>query len=760
MKILILASNPRKDLNLDREIRDLKDVIERSRSVPSGISRNLQQLEVVDELAVRVGDLQNFLFKHQPQIVHFCGHGSGTEGLVFEGNEGEEQWVRADALAGLFGFFPGVSCVLLNACYSEAQADAIVTHIDYVIGMRQTIRDDAAIAFSKGFYRALGYNFSIEQSYGVGCNAIQLEISGSSKRNSPTRSTVSEQERRAEVVNAIATTLLKEHEKPILKKKATLSGDAGFVSAEMRVAIQVEVDKALEEEDSSLREYREQVQDYLSDRQLSDAERFFLDQLRDDLGLSVEETEAIIQQELAPIQEAQQAYARRLTGLIAAGFDPLDATIQRELKKFQERRNLTDAEVAEISQPIFAAAEAEHRSSLEQQAAQEQQEQEEKQHRYRQELLRATQAAYPIADSIRLALKSFQQQIGLSDAAAAAIEQPIIERLEAEHQERLRQRDIDRLRREAEERQCREQAEAQRREEEAKRRPQLRSFEFQIATIDIESTGLFGNKKIIKTNQRRGQAEFFAEALSNTVTLEMVSILGDTFMMGSPNSELERSNSESPQHRVTIAPFYMGKFAVTQAQWKAIASLPKVNRDLNADPSNFKGSDRPVEKVSWEDAIEFCDRLSRKTGKKYRLPSEAEWEYACRAGTTTPFHFGETIATDLANYDGNSTYGEGVKGEYRKQTIAVGSFPPNAFGLYDMHGNVQEWCADYYHDSYQGAPTDGSAWVEGSRSRVLRGGSWYYFPRNCRSAYRNRYTPGYRSIGIGFRVVVAPRGLT
>ena len=123
---------------------------------------------------------------------------------MFEGNEGEEQWLRAEALSGLFQFFPGVSCVLLNACYSEAQADAIVTHIDYVIGMRQTIRDDAAIAFSKGFYRALGYDCSIEQSYGVGCNAIQLEISGSSKRKSPERSTVSEQRRRMEVVEAAA----------------------------------------------------------------------------------------------------------------------------------------------------------------------------------------------------------------------------------------------------------------------------------------------------------------------------------------------------------------------------------------------------------------------------------------------------------------------------------------------------------------------------------------------------------------------------
>ena len=149
MKILILASNPRKDLNLDREIRDLRNVIE--------ASRNRQEFEVEDALAVRVGDLQDLLFKHKPQIVHFCGHGSGQQGLVFEGNDGGEQWVRAEALSELFRLFSkNVGCVLLNACYSEEQANAIVNHIDYVIGMNQEIRDDAAIAFSKGFYRALG----------------------------------------------------------------------------------------------------------------------------------------------------------------------------------------------------------------------------------------------------------------------------------------------------------------------------------------------------------------------------------------------------------------------------------------------------------------------------------------------------------------------------------------------------------------------------------------------------------------------------
>jgi hypothetical protein len=214
-KILILASNPRKDLNLDREIRDLRRVIE--------TSRLREDFEVVDELAVRVGDLQELMLKHQPQIVHFCGHGGGEKGLVFESDVGREHLVRTEALSNLFRLLSrNVECVLLNACYSEEQADAIVTHINYVIGMNQEIRDDAAIAFAKGFYRALGYDCAIEEAYEFGCNAIQLEISGSSV----VRSAVSEAQRKLEVIDALANTPIPEHLKPILKKKATLTSDA------------------------------------------------------------------------------------------------------------------------------------------------------------------------------------------------------------------------------------------------------------------------------------------------------------------------------------------------------------------------------------------------------------------------------------------------------------------------------------------------------------------------------------------------------
>jgi formylglycine-generating enzyme required for sulfatase activity len=260
-------------------------------------------------------------------------------------------------------------------------------------------------------------------------------------------------------------------------------------------------------------------------------------------------------------------------------------------------------------------------------------------------------------------------------------------------------------------------------------------------------------------------AQYFIEDLGNGIQLEMVMIPGGSFMMGSPETEEDSNDYERPQHQVTIKAFCLGKYQVTQAQWKAVAAFPQVNRELKPDPSRFKGdgstsltNHRPVEKVSWEDAVEFCDRLSRHTKRQYRLPSEAEWEYACRAGTTTPFHFGETITTDLANYNGKSTYGDGVEGINRGETTEVGSFGvANNFGLYDMHGNVWEWCQDSWHSNYKGAPTDGSAWLdneESSNRKLLRGGSWYKLPGNCRSAYRY-----YSSLGndlnfsIGFRVV-------
>ncbi|MEM1370283.1 MAG: formylglycine-generating enzyme family protein, partial [Cyanobacteria bacterium P01_H01_bin.15] len=220
------------------------------------------------------------------------------------------------------------------------------------------------------------------------------------------------------------------------------------------------------------------------------------------------------------------------------------------------------------------------------------------------------------------------------------------------------------------------------------------------------------------------------------------------------------TNVERPQHQVSVSEFFLGKYPVTQAQWRVVAALLKVKRDLKPKPSNFKGDDLPVEQVSWWDAAEFCDRLSSKTSRDYRLPSEAEWEYACRAGTTTPFYFGATISPEIANYRCNYSYAKGSKGEYREKTTEVGNFPPNSFGLFDMHGNVWEWCLGHWYQSYNGAPTNSSHRLSDDENprRVIRGGSWLDIPDNCRSACRINYSPGVDNSIVGFRVVCgAPR---
>jgi formylglycine-generating enzyme required for sulfatase activity len=268
---------------------------------------------------------------------------------------------------------------------------------------------------------------------------------------------------------------------------------------------------------------------------------------------------------------------------------------------------------------------------------------------------------------------------------------------------------------------------------------------FRTQTVTLDRQGNIAERRTI-------EAEYFTESV-NGVSIDMVAIPGGRFWMGSPENEAGRDSDEGPQREVSVAPFFMSKFEVTQAQWRAVAQLPQINRRLDPDPSHFKGDNRPVESVSWDEAQEFVARLSRATGKAYRLPSEAEWEYAARAGTTTPFAFGETLSSEVANYNGDYTYGNGQKGVDREETVDVGSFPPNAWGLYDLHGNVWEWNEDSYHDSYNGAPTDGTAWIDNStENKLLRGGSWNGNPKSCRSAYRDDHTRDARINLIGFRL--------
>ena len=249
--------------------------------------------------------------------------------------------------------------------------------------------------------------------------------------------------------------------------------------------------------------------------------------------------------------------------------------------------------------------------------------------------------------------------------------------------------------------------------------------------------------------------------LGDAIPLQMLLIPGGSFLMGSPEDEPERSNREGPQHEVAVPEFFMGRYPVTQAQWRAVAAMPEVEQEMETDPSAFKGADRPVERVNWYDAVEFCARLSAYTGRPYRLPSEAEWGYACRAGTTTPFYYGETLTADVANYVATATYNNGPQGKYQQETTLVDNFGiANTYGLCDMHGNVWEWCQDIEHDNYERAPTDGSAWITDGddSSRILRGSSWLNNPEYCRSAHRISNPPSNSYSSFGFRVVSAPPG--
>ncbi len=290
-------------------------------------------------------------------------------------------------------------------------------------------------------------------------------------------------------------------------------------------------------------------------------------------------------------------------------------------------------------------------------------------------------------------------------------------------------------------------------------KPRLRTIAVDFAVVDEKGAGLPTEK---------AAASVFTEALAPGVGLDMVAIPGGAFIMGSPRYEPERRPNEGPQHTVTLSPFSIGAGPITQAQWAAVATAHPEKAALDPFPSFFKGNNLPVETITWNEADEFCRRLAEMTGRGYRLPTEAEWEYACRAGSAGPFNVGPTITTDLANYcgaggavcgknDGKSiasdvydgvtydsaAYDQGPVGTFRGKTTIPGTFPANRFGLYDMHGNVWEYCLDTASPTYVDAPVDGSANISGppGSDRILRGGSWSHNPAICRSAYRDAISP-------------------
>jgi formylglycine-generating enzyme required for sulfatase activity len=271
---------------------------------------------------------------------------------------------------------------------------------------------------------------------------------------------------------------------------------------------------------------------------------------------------------------------------------------------------------------------------------------------------------------------------------------------------------------------------------------------FAFETVKTNDLG-----EVIKRTKKH--AFYYTENLGNDVGIDMVYIPAGSFMMGTSEEESNKALDrrtiplEKPQHLVNIPAFYMAKYPTTQEQYQAI---------MGENPSNFRGINLPVEQVTWKKAKEYCQNLINKTDKPYVLPSESQWEYACRSGTNTLFYFGDVITTDLANYNGKFSYERYPSGVNREQTTSVDTFPPNSFGLYDLHGNISQWCADTWHVNYEGAPTDERPWVDDLPSwsfgdyyyHVLRGGSWFVGLSGCHCA--NRTTGSQIPSIVGFRI--------
>jgi formylglycine-generating enzyme required for sulfatase activity len=463
--------------------------------------------------------------------------------------------------------------------------------------------------------------------------------------------------------------------------------------------------------------FRRLVEQVARRGEISTLRREVLRVKQQDLGLTDEVAETIINSVLEPFRR-RLANLEKFRTALREEVDkqyPLASQQETDLRDWQRQvLGLADEDVVEIWQEITAEKAGEYQAKLKQQEA---------------EVLRQRQEAEQLKREQEAEEKLRQQE-------AERKQQQEAEKIRQEQEaEKKRQQETERLQQETEQKRQQEAAAQKQQAEFANLHLPLQPFEFDVVGLDAKG-------KEISRNRR--QALYFAETLGQGIELEMVAIPGGTFLMGSPKGE--GYANEKPQHSVTVQPFLMGKYPVTQAQWRAVAALPKINRDLDPDPSNFKGEQRPVERVSWYDAIEFCKRLSKQTGRNYRLPSEAEWEYACRAGTTTPFHFGLALTCEVCNCK-------------RGETTEVGHFKvANAFGLYDMRGNVREWCDDDWHDNYQGAPNNGGIWLtnDDDIQRLLRGGFWSDSPEGCRSATRFRDVPGLRYDVIGFRVVLRP----
>jgi formylglycine-generating enzyme required for sulfatase activity len=581
--------------------------------------------------------------------------------------------------------------------------------------------------------------------------------------------------------------------------------------------------RQVREKNYKLQSYREKCLEFLRqspDLKLSIAHQHSLKDFCEDNGIGEADAKKAFEEVQEPFWVRKKNCERYLETVKAYLSDRRDLSAdqtKRELKDRQLQLKLEDGDIKALQPEIDRLAEEQRAKEVEERKAREeeaernaeaerlavlQRAKEEEDRRNREEEAKAKAEAERIAEEQR-AKEEEERRNREEEAKRKAEEERLAEEQRAkEEADRMAREEEAERNAEAERlavlQRAKEEEERKARDEEAKRNAeaeaerlaserlvreqQVRDQALQqvpkqaqnpqpdLQTLSISSTVLVqeesrGLKRLLGPSWRidRGlvQAKVYQQPLAKALELTMVQIPAGSFQMGSPATEAERFEDEGPQRRVQLQSFFLGQTPVTQAQWKEVASWPQVDMKLNPDPAYFKGSNRPVEQVNWGEAMEFCRRLSQRTKLFYTLPSEAQWEYACRACTTSPFAFGDTLTTDLANYNGNSTYGSGPKGQYREQTTEVGSFAANAWGLQDMHGNVWEWCLDHWHKDYRGARSDGSAWVKGGDQtmRLLRGGSWNDIPRHCRSADRDWRHRGDRDCSVGFRLCRFPPGL-
>jgi formylglycine-generating enzyme required for sulfatase activity len=486
--------------------------------------------------------------------------------------------------------------------------------------------------------------------------------------------------------------------------------------------------RQVREKNEKLQCYREKCQEFFSKSpalELSIAHQHILQYFCKDLGISDAEAEKAFEEVQEPFRICKKNRERYLNTVKVYLLDRVDLSAEKtkaDLKDLQREWKLEDSDISALQPEIDRLAEEQRAKEEEERKAREEE---------------AKRKADAEAEAERLAALQRAKEEEDRKAREEEAKRKADAEAEAKHLAALQR--------------AKEEAERRVREEEAKRGPAL----IQISA-DRGALVRVGSEWQTKTEQITVSG--YEQELAKGLAITMVQIPAGSFQMGSPGTEAERADDEGPQHRVQLQSFFLGQTPVTQVQWQVVAGWPKQQLELEPQPSRFQEPNRPVERVSWNDAVEFCRRLSARTGRDYGLPSEAQWEYACRAGGTTPFAFGETLTPELANYDWTETYASGPKGVSRQQTTEVGSFPANAWGLHDMHGNVWELCLDFWNGSYGGAPADGSAWTVGMRSsRLLRGGSWGSHPRDCRSAFRSLNLPDNRDFYFGFRVCCLPQ---